>query len=74
VYGPGEVIDTLNAYDVSYLRVVNGTNELTGIISIREIRPLLHEGGRKSQISEDIAATDVFTVRAPERLSSLPWR
>ncbi len=72
VYGPGEVIDTLNAYDVSYLHVVNGTNELTGIISFRDIRPLLHEGGRKSQTGEDIAATDAPHVLP--RVSILPWR
>jgi CIC family chloride channel protein len=64
-----DIINTLKNYDVSYLHVLNVRDELTGIISFRDIRPVLQEDAMKRLvIARDMATTDVVTVRASDRV------
>lgn len=57
------LINTFKTRDVSYLHVVNQDQELTGIISFRDIRPLLgEEEVHYLIIARDVATTDVATV------------
>ena len=64
-----DIINTLKIYNVSYLHMINGNEELTGIISFRDIRPLLQEDTlERSVIARDIATSDVFTVRASDNV------
>ncbi|MDT8396831.1 MAG: chloride channel protein, partial [bacterium] len=55
----GQVIDILKARDVSYLHVVNRDEELTGIISFRDIRSALQE----EVLSNLVIAQDVATKK-----------
>jgi CIC family chloride channel protein len=49
--------------------VLNVRDELTGIISFRDIRPVLQEEAMKRLvIARDMATTDVVTVRASDRV------
>ncbi|MFP3910929.1 MAG: chloride channel protein [Desulfobacteraceae bacterium] len=58
-----DLINTLKTKDVSYLHMVNQDQELTGIISFRDIRPLLGEADvHYLIIARDVATTDVVTV------------
>jgi len=60
------LINTFKVKDIAYLHVVNENHELTGIISFRDIRPLLgEEEARYLIIAKDVAATDLATV-SPE--------
>jgi len=64
-----DIINTLKIYNVSYLHMVNANEELKGIISFRDIRPLLQEDTlERSVIARDIATLDVFTVRASDNV------
>lgn len=64
-----DVINTLKIYNVSYLHMVNERDELTGIISFRDIRPVLQEDTLKRLIiARDIATMDVLTVRASDNV------
>jgi CIC family chloride channel protein len=64
-----DVINALKIYNVSYLHMVNGRNELTGIISFRDIRPVLQEDTLdRLIIARDIASMDVLTVRASDNV------
>ena len=64
-----DIINTLKTYNVSYLHMVNANEELKGIISFRDIRPLLQEDTlERSVIARDIATLDVFTVRASDNV------
>jgi len=64
-----DIINTLKDYNVSYLYMVNGKDELTGIISFRDIRPVLQEDALKQLvIAKDMATTDVITVRATDNV------
>ena len=64
-----DIIDALKIHDASYLHVVNGKNELVGIISFRDIRPTLQEEGLKRLIiARDIATTKVLTVHASDNV------
>ena len=64
-----DVINTLKNYNVSYLHMVNGRDELTGIISFRDIRPVLQEDTLKRLIiARDIATMEVLTVRASDNV------
>ena len=64
-----DVIDTLKKQDVSYLHVVDDTGELTGIISFRDIRPVLQEETVKRLIiAKDVATTDVVTIRPSDNI------
>jgi CIC family chloride channel protein len=59
-----DVINTLKNKDVSYLHVINDAGALTGIISFRDIRPVLQEETVKRLIiARDVATTDVVTIR-----------
>ncbi|MBW1869487.1 MAG: chloride channel protein [Deltaproteobacteria bacterium] len=60
------LINTFKVKDIAYLHVVNENHELTGIISFRDIRPLLgEEQAHYLIIAKDVAATDLATV-SPE--------
>ncbi|RLB43264.1 MAG: chloride channel protein [Deltaproteobacteria bacterium] len=62
-----DLINTFKTMDVSYLHVVNDTGELTGVISFRDLRPLLEEYVlRDLVVAKDLATTDVVTI-TPER-------
>jgi CIC family chloride channel protein len=64
-----DIINTLKIHNVSYLHMVNERDELTGIISFRDIRPVLQEDTLKRLvIARDIATSDVFTVRASDNV------
>ena len=69
--GPGRValinlINTFKLKDIAYLHVVNENQELTGIISFRDIRPLLgEEEAHYLIIAKDVATEEVATV-SPE--------
>lgn len=64
-----DIINTLKIYNISYLHMVNGRNELTGIISFRDIRPMLQEDTlKRSVVARDIATKDVLTVRASDNV------
>ncbi|MGD8775224.1 MAG: chloride channel protein, partial [Syntrophobacterales bacterium] len=59
-----DVINTLKNKDVSYLHVIDDSGALTGIISFRDIRPVLQEETVKRLIiARDVATTDVVTIR-----------
>ena len=60
------LINTFKIKDIAYLHVVNENHELTGMISFRDIRPLLgEEEAHYLIIAKDVAATDLATV-SPE--------
>ena len=60
------LINTFKLKDIAYLHVVNEHHELTGMISFRDIRPLLgEEEAYYLIIAKDVAATDLATV-SPE--------
>ena len=60
------LINTFKVKDIAYLHVVNENHELTGIISFRDIRPLLgEEEAHYLIIAKDVATTDLATV-SPE--------
>lgn len=64
-----DIINTLKINNISYLHMVNGRDELTGVISFRDIRPLLQEDTLKhSVVARDIATKDVSTVRASDNV------
>ncbi|HIJ36645.1 MAG TPA: CBS domain-containing protein, partial [Deltaproteobacteria bacterium] len=57
------LISTFKVRNVSYLHMVNKENDLTGIISFRDIRPLLEEEEVNYLIiAKDVATTNVVTV------------
>jgi len=58
-----DLINTFKIKDVSYLHVVDKDQGLVGIISFRDIRPLLgEEGVHYLIIAKDVATTDLATV------------
>ncbi len=64
-----DVINTLKVHNVSYLHMVNKRDELTGIISFRDIRPMLQEDTLdRLVIAKDIATMDVLTVRSSDNV------
>ena len=64
-----DIINTLKIYNISYLHMVNGRDELTGVISFRDIRPMLQEDTlKRSVVARDIATMDVLTVRASDNV------
>ena len=65
----GEVIDRLKDQDVSYLHVVNNQDELTGIISFRDIRSALQEEALNSLvIARDVATVDIITIHPTDSI------
>jgi len=64
-----DIINTLKIYNISYLHMVNGRDELTGVISFRDIRPMLQEDTlKRSVVARDIATKDVLTVCASDNV------
>jgi CIC family chloride channel protein len=64
-----DVINCLKTQDVSYLHVVGKSDELIGIISFRDIRPVLQEETLKRLvIARDVATTDVTTIRPSDNI------
>jgi CIC family chloride channel protein len=64
-----DVINCLKTQDVSYLHMVSESYDLIGIISFRDIRPLLQEESLKqSVIARDVATTDVITIRPSDNI------
>jgi CIC family chloride channel protein len=64
-----DIINSLKTQDVSYLHVVSEGDELTGIISFRDIRPALQEEALKRLvIARDVATTDVITIRPSDNI------
>ncbi len=60
------LVNTFKVKDIAYLHVVNDNLELTGIISFRDIRPLLgEEEAHYLIIAKDVATTDLATI-SPE--------
>lgn len=58
-----EIIRTFKREDVHYLHVVNGHDRLVGVISFRDIRPLLREEGLQYLvIAEDVCTKNPVTV------------
>ena len=58
-----DLINTFKIQDVSYLHVVDKGQHLVGIISFRDIRPILaEEGVHYLIIAKDVATTDLATV------------
>ncbi len=65
----GEVIESLKTMDVSYLHVVNDSNELTGVISFRDIRSALQEETLKNLvIAKDVATIDIVTIHSTDSI------
>ncbi|MEE8547055.1 MAG: chloride channel protein, partial [bacterium] len=65
----GEVIESLKTRDVSYLHVVNDSDELTGVISFRDIRSALQEETLKNLvIAKDVATIDIVTIHPTDSL------
>jgi len=64
-----ELIRTFKTEDVSYLHVVDGKGDLTGIISFRDIRPLFQEEElHLLVVAKDVATTDLKTVMAHDSI------
>ena len=65
----GEVIESLKTRDVSYLHVVNDSDELTGVISFRDIRSALQEETLKNLvIAKDVATIDIVTIHPTDSI------
>jgi len=65
------VIGTFQNHNVSYLVVVNGSDELSGIISFRDIRQALQEPDLGYLlIAKDVATDEVITVTPKESIDA----
>ena len=63
------LINTFKVKDIAYLHVVNDNVELTGIISFRDIRPLLgEEEAHYLIIAKDVATTDLATINPEDNI------
>ncbi len=64
-----KVIETFKTHNAPYLHVLNQNQELTGIISFRDIRPILHEESvLQLIIAKDIATDKLMTTSPDETL------
>ncbi len=64
-----EIIGTFKTQDVSYLHVLDARGALTGVISFRDIRPLLREEGlHYLVIARDVATPDPVTVTPQDNI------
>ncbi len=65
----GDILNTFKSSDASYLHMVNEEDELTGIISFRDIRAVLREESlSRLVVAKDVATTDVITVLPSDNL------
>ena len=65
----GEVIARLKTQDISYLHVVNREEELTGIISFRDIRSARQEETLNNLvIARDVATKAIVTIRPSDSI------
>ncbi len=63
------LVNTFKVKDIAYLHVVNENLELTGIISFRDIRPLLgEEEAHYLIIAKDVATTDLATINPEDNI------
>jgi len=66
-----DLIRTFKIKDASYLHVVNKNSDLTGIISFRDIRPLLQEVAlHYLVVAREIATANVATVSSEDRIQT----
>ena len=66
-----EVIRTFQNHNVSYLIVADGNDELSGIISFRDIRQVLQEPQLGYLlIAKEVATTPVVTVTTRENIDA----
>ena len=64
-----QIIETFKSHNAPYLHVLNEDQELTGIISFRDIRPILDEESLLQLIiAKDIATTRLVTTTPEETL------
>ena len=64
-----DIIERLKREDVSNLYMVNGQNDLRGVISLRDIRPALQEEGlSRLVIAADVATMDILTVSPSDNI------
>ena len=64
-----DLIRTFKMEDVSYLHVVDGNKDLTGIISFRDIRPIFQEDGLNLLVvAKDVATTNLKTVKRQDSI------
>ena len=64
-----DLIRTFKTEDVSYLHVVDGNKDLTGIISFRDIRPIFQEDGLNLLVvAKDVATTSLKTVKRQDSI------
>jgi len=66
-----DLIKTFKTRDASYLHVINKESELTGIISFRDIRPLLQEEAlHYLVVAGEIATVNVLTVSPNDNIQT----
>ncbi|NOY86662.1 MAG: chloride channel protein [Deltaproteobacteria bacterium] len=64
-----EVINSLKTQNVSYLHVIDKDNNLTGIISFRDIRATLQEETLNGLvIARDVATIHIYTIRPTDSI------
>jgi CIC family chloride channel protein len=64
-----DLIMAFKTEDVSYLHVVDGNKDLTGIISFRDIRPVFQEEGLNLLVvAKDVATTNLKTVKRQDSI------
>ena len=64
-----DIIRTFQDSNASYLQVVNRSDELSGVISFRDIRQILQEASLAHLIiAKDVATSPVITVKPKENL------
>jgi len=67
----GLIIDSLKTRDVSYLHVVDKNENLTGIISFRDIRSAIHEEDLSDLvIAKDVATMKIVTIHPSDNVLS----
>ena len=64
-----QIVEAFKTQNISYLHVVDQDNHLTGIISFRDIRPILDEGIPPSLvIAKDVATVNVKTIAVSDNI------
>lgn len=66
-----EIIETLKTQNAPYLHVVDSSGQLTGIISFRDIRPILHEEDLlQLVVAKDMATSNLVTISPEDSLQT----